>query len=139
MKIDLSAVEVFADNEIEFDKRITFIFGKNGTGKSTIANRLKNECDYEVSVFQGFSNIIDDNKRLNAVVLGEENATINRQIEAKKIEIEEKNVKIDEIKKTLQRPNDESISNFWTRKEESEQNYKTTERKIDDFYSRSAS
>lgn len=51
----------------------------------------------------------------------------------------EKNVKIDEIKKTLQRPNDESISNFWTRKEESEQNYKTTERKIDDFYSRSAS
>lgn len=139
MKIDLSAVEVFADNEIEFDKGITFIFGKNGTGKSTIANRLKNECDYEVSVFQGFSNIIDDNKRLNAVVLGEENATINRQIEAKKIEIEAKNVKIDEIKKTLQNPNDESISNLWTQKEEAEQNYKTMQRKIDDFYSKSAS
>lgn len=139
MKIDLSAVEVFADNEIEFYKGITFIFGKNGTGKSTIANRLKNECDYEVSVFQGFSNIIDDNKRLNAVVLGEENATINRQIEAKKIEIEAKNVKIDEIKKTLQNPNDESISNLWTQKEEAEQNYKTMQRKIDDFYSKSAS
>ena len=35
--------------------------------------------NYDVSVFKGFENIIDDNKRLNAVVLGEENAAINKQ------------------------------------------------------------
>lgn len=85
MIIDLSTVEVFDSNELVFDKRITFIFGKNGTGKSTLTEEFKKlSAEYEVSTFQGFLNLIDENKRLNAVVLGEENATISRQIEAKK-------------------------------------------------------
>ena len=32
MILDLSSVEVFESDEIDFDKKITFIFGKNGTG-----------------------------------------------------------------------------------------------------------
>ncbi len=28
MKIDLSSVNIFEDNELELDKKITFIFGK---------------------------------------------------------------------------------------------------------------
>ena len=40
--------------------------------------------------FQGVANIIDENKRLNAVVLGEETATISRQIDMKKAELEAK-------------------------------------------------
>lgn len=88
MKIDLSGAEVFVNNEIEIDKKITFFFGKNGTGKSTITESIKSLMpEYEVLVFQGFSNLIDENKRLNAVVLGEENAEISRQIEAKRIDL----------------------------------------------------
>ena len=119
MIIDLSTVEVFDSNELEFDKRITFIFGKNGTGKSTLTEELKNlsAAEYEVSTFQGFLNLIDENKRLNAVVLGEENATISRQIEAKKIEIIEKNSEVEAIMENLQKPEDDSISNFWTKQE----------------------
>ena len=41
MKIDLSSVNIFEDNELELDKKITFIFGKNGTGKSTITEEIK--------------------------------------------------------------------------------------------------
>ena len=54
MIIDLSTVEVFDSNELEFDKRITFIFGKNGTGKSTLTEELKNlsAAEYEVSTFR---------------------------------------------------------------------------------------
>lgn len=140
MIIDLSEVEVFDSNEIDFDKKITFVFGKNGTGKSTITGELRKLLPtYEVSVFQGFSNLIDENKRLNAVVLGEENAAISRQIEAKKTEIEVKNAELESIRKTLQKPENDTTSNFWTRKTKDEQEYKAVEKKIDDFYSQSAS
>ena len=68
MKIDLSSVDIFEDNELELDKKITFIFGKNGTGKSTITEEIKKlNSDYDVSVFQGFNNIIDENQ-LNLVI-----------------------------------------------------------------------
>ena len=81
MVLDLSSIEVFEEDQIDFDKRVTFIFGKNGTGKTTIAEEMKKLTPgYDVMTFQGFANIIDENKRLNAVVLGEENATISRQI-----------------------------------------------------------
>lgn len=91
MRIDVSDLDIFSQDEINFDKKITFIFGKNGTGKSTIARELRKlSSEYDVSVFQGFSNVIDENKRLNAVILGEENAIISRQIEGKKEEIEKK-------------------------------------------------
>ena len=141
MIIDLSTVEVFDSNELEFDKRITFIFGKNGTGKSTLTEELKNlsAAEYEVSTFQGFLNLIDENKRLNAVVLGEENATISRQIEAKKIEIIEKNSEVEAIMENLQKPEDDSISNFWTKKEKAIKEYEIAQKRMGDFYTQAAS
>lgn len=41
MVLDLSSIEVFEEDQIDFDKRVTFIFGKNGTGKTTIAEEMK--------------------------------------------------------------------------------------------------
>lgn len=140
MKIDLSEVEIFDSNEIEFDKKITFVFGKNGTGKSTITEVLKKlSPEYEVSAFQGFSEIIDENKRLNAVVLGQENSLINKQIEQKKKELELKNAELEAINSSLQDPKDEGVSNFWTRKTKAEQGYNVAHKKIDEFFSQSAS
>lgn len=50
--LDLSNEERFETNTFTIDKNITFIFGKNGTGKTTLTNLLKdNATDYEVSVF----------------------------------------------------------------------------------------
>lgn len=140
MKIDLSSVNVFEDNELELDKKITFIFGKNGTGKSTITEEIKKlNSDYEVSAFQGFNNIIDENHRLNAVVLGEENLIINAQIKQKKKEIELKQKEIDNINKTLSEPEAEEDLNFWTRRRNAQEAYKKAEKELDDFYIKSAS
>ena len=140
MVLDLSSIEVFEEDQIDFDKRVTFIFGKNGTGKTTIAEEMKKLTPgYDVMTFQGFANIIDENKRLNAVVLGEENATISKQIEVKKAELEAKLSEVDRINKTLKNPEDDSISNFWTKRAKAEQDYKVQEKKLDDFYSQSAS
>ena len=41
MKIDLSSVNIFEDNELELDKKITFIFGKKWNGK--IDNYRRNQ------------------------------------------------------------------------------------------------
>ena len=71
MKLDLSNIELFSSNEIDFDKKCTFIYGPNGTGKSTIANEIKKmNQEYDVHVFQGFESVISQEKTLNAVVLG---------------------------------------------------------------------
>lgn len=58
-----------------------FIFGKNGSGKSTLSSIILNQFqhEYEVRIFTGFDNILVDNK-LNAVVLGEENIEIKKEI-----------------------------------------------------------
>lgn len=139
MKIDLSSVDIFEDNNLDLDKKITFIFGKNGTGKSTLVEAIKilNE-DYDVSVFQGFNNIIDANQRLNAVVLGEENAFINNQIELKEKELQLKQDEIDKINKTLSEPEAKEDSNFWTRRRAAQEAYEKVEKELDDFYVKSA-
>ena len=57
MKIDLLMVDTFEDR-IGIRKKITFIFGKNGTGKSTFTEEIKKmTSDYDVSVFQGFRKV----------------------------------------------------------------------------------
>ena len=140
MRIDLASVDVFKENELDLDRRITFIFGKNGTGKSTITNEIRKLSQaYDVSVFQGFSNIIDENKRLNAVVLGAENSEINRRIDEKKAELEKKQLEKETIEKSLREPEDESISNYWSKKKEAEKEYKDKNKEIDDFFSKAAS
>ena len=58
MKIDLLMVDIFEDSELELDKKITFIFGKKGIGKSTFTEEIKKmTSDYDVSVFQGFRKV----------------------------------------------------------------------------------
>ncbi|SFO03714.1 Wobble nucleotide-excising tRNase [Pseudobutyrivibrio sp. UC1225] len=140
MNIDLSNVEIFDADKLELDKKITFIYGKNGTGKSTLTNEIKKKLssEYEVSIFQGFTNIIDENRRLNAVVLGTENASINKEIAAKKIEIDALNGKIDSIWSTLQQPDDEN-TNYWSRRKDAQDTYAKKEKQIEDFYTRAAS
>ena len=43
MKVDLSNEELFYEDEINFDKNLNFVFGKNGTGKSTLTKLLKEQ------------------------------------------------------------------------------------------------
>lgn len=82
MILDLRGQMLFESDELDINKRITFIYGKNGTGKSTLTDIIRRQCsEYDVRIFQGFENVVDANKRLNAVVLGEENTSIRHQIE----------------------------------------------------------
>ena len=89
MQLDLSTNKLFNADTITFNKRLNFIYGKNGTGKSTITKLMLKECgtdDISVFAFQGFDSVIGENALLNAIVLGETNKSIEAQITEKENE-----------------------------------------------------
>ena len=89
MELDLSTNKLFNADTITFNKRLNFIYGKNGTGKSTITKLMLKECgtdDISVFAFQGFDSVIGENALLNAIVLGETNKSIEAQITEKENE-----------------------------------------------------
>jgi cation transport ATPase len=139
MKIDLSNEELFYENEINFEKNLNFVFGKNGTGKSTLTKLLKEygEQDYDVRVFQGFENMVGENNRLNAVILGEENNEIAQEIEIKKEDIKKKKEEIDKINLEIKEPKDNS-ENLWKKFEKIKKNINQKNSQTQDFYTDSA-
>lgn len=83
MKINVSN-PFFRFNELEFEKPVCFIFGNNGVGKSSLATECIKACENDpnikVMVYQGFEDLLGENKSLNAVILGEENKEIDEAI-----------------------------------------------------------
>lgn len=79
------------DISINGFKLKNFIFGKNGTGKSTITNKIKEQYEntYDVRIFQGYKQIIKEDKVFSAIALGKENAKLQPEIDKKKSEISE--------------------------------------------------
>ena len=140
MKVDLSNEELFYEDEINFDKNLNFVFGKNGTGKSTLTKLLKEQgkINYDVRVFQGFENMIGENNRLNAVILGEENNEIAQEIENMKKDIKKKEEEIDKIDSEIKEPKDNS-ENLWKKVEEIKRIAEQKDTQIQNFYSKSAS
>ncbi|GHU44623.1 hypothetical protein FACS1894190_16160 [Spirochaetia bacterium] len=135
LKIDLSSFpERFATNskELTISKNVNFVFGKNGTGKTTITDAIKNQLSsqYNVFVFKDFENIVGENRRLDAIALGKENAEIQKQID----EIEKN---IAEIKKETENPEDKS-ENLFTKLETANKNFDAQNKKIEKFYTDSA-
>lgn len=139
MKLDLREESLFESDELDLCKRISFIYGKNGTGKSTLAKIIKEQCiEYDVRVFQGFENVIDANKRLNAVVLGEENVVIAHEIEEKERLIQTLNEQKVAIENTIEQPEESGVSNYWTRNQDARMKCERKENEIRKFYAKAA-
>lgn len=139
MILDLREKMLFESDELDINKRITFIYGKNGTGKSTLTDIIRRQCsEYDVRVFQGFENVVDENKRLNAVVLGEENTSIRHQIEDIEGQIQELERKRGSIQSTIEPPVDEGVSNYWTRSKTAQEAFEKKEGEIKSFYTKAA-
>lgn len=140
MELDLSGIDLFDADKITFDKRKTYIYGPNGTGKTTISNQIKKlSNDYDVYVFQGFESVISSDKTLNAIVLGTENVEISRQLDEIDGLIESKQKEIDDIKETVSEPKNENQQNFWTKKNDAEEQYNKELTELQRLYKDSAS
>ncbi|GEK07644.1 hypothetical protein LHA01_28830 [Schleiferilactobacillus harbinensis] len=72
-EIDLTNCEyVFQDPVFTGLKKTTYIYGKNGTGKSSLVNAIKAQYgqEYNVCIFNGFEKFIKSNPTLDAIALG---------------------------------------------------------------------
>lgn len=134
MKIDLSNhADKYASGSLELDitKKVNFIFGKNGTGKTTIANEIAGKLDgqYAVHVFKDFDGVAI-NERLDAVAIGTENAEIQKQIDGIDRDIVD-------ISKELEQPEDKT-SNLFTKARDAKKALDDQSKKMDDFFKTSA-
>lgn len=140
MELDLSGIDLFDADKITFDKCKTYIYGPNGTGKTTISNQIKKMSnDYDVYVFQGFESVISSDKTLNAIVLGTENVEISKQLDKIDGLIESKQKEIDDIKETISEPKNKNQQNFWTKKNDAEKQYNKELSELQRLYKASAS
>lgn len=138
LTIDLTDNILFEEDMIEFEKTHSFVFGKNGIGKSTLTNLIVTQnTDCDVRVFQGFEKVIGDNNKLNAIVLGEENIEINKQIQEKNKEIEKKKQERQEILLKIEEP-EKGENNLWTKKNNALQTYNKKNKEIENFCKQSA-
>lgn len=100
-KYDVFNIEDSSNTKVELQNK-NFIFGKNGAGKSTICKMINSQFseEYDVFVFSGFNNVLGDRK-LNAVVLGEENINAKNEIDSIEAEIDTVNTQIEVLEKKL--------------------------------------
>lgn len=132
-------VSRFNDSEIDFGKSINFVFGRNGTGKSSLCELIKSQCkqNYDTYIFQGFESVLDEDGRLNAIVLGEENVEIDRKIKGHKKRIEEIQSEIGKEEAKISEPSGDE-TNLYTEKQDLEKKKKAAEIKEENFYTDSA-
>lgn len=136
--LNLKNLELFLDNELKIDKKVCFIFGKNGTGKSTLTSLFKEQIsNYDVNIFNGFDGVVGENKKLNAIVLGQKNNEVDLNIRECKLEI--KNIEDNILKlKEETEENEENKNNLWAKSKRAEKDYKDKDKEITNFYSDSA-
>lgn len=103
MVINLKEKDLFTCDGLDLGTKINYIYGKNGTGKSTLTKLIENQFreSHNVKVFRGFEAIVGVNKRLNAVVLGEKNTAIQEKIDSYKSAINDFEKKIDDTSELM--------------------------------------
>lgn len=138
IKLDLLGEGLFIDNELCLDNKVSVIFGKNGTGKSTLTKLFRNQItSYDIRIFQGFEGVVGDNKKLNAVVLGEENNETEKEIEINKNMISNKEIEIKHIEENILE-NSQNDDNIWSRHRKKKSEYNIQRNSLEEFYISSA-
>ena len=134
ISIDLSQhTDKYASDclKLTISKKVNFIFGKNGTGKTTITDEIASQfsSNYSIHVFKDFDGVAV-NERLDAVALGTENAEIQKLIDIVDHEIKA-------INNDVQKP-EEGTENLFTKAEAAKKALNNQQAKIETFYTNSA-
>lgn len=135
LKVNLSEhSDVFNDDAVVLDGDINFIYGENGTGKTTIATEINNQFSdkYNVCEFKDFTSLVGENGRLNAISLGQTNTELQKKINATA-------EKIIGLKKLLAEPEKGDEDNAYSRLRDATERYNAQRAKIDKALQTSAS
>ena len=126
--------DVFNDDAIVFEGDINFVYGENGTGKTTIATEIYDQFSdkYNVCEFKDFTNLVGENGRLNAISLGQTNAELQKKINSAA-------TKIAGYKKQLEKPEEGGDGNICSKLNDAIERYNAQRLKIDKALQISAS
>ena len=127
LEVNLSGhSDVFNDNMIVFDRNINFVYGENGTGKTTIAAEINNQFSdkYNVCEFKDFTSLVGENGRLNAISLGQVNAELQKKINSA-------TKKIAEYREQLEEPEEDGDDNAYSKLNSATERYNTQRAEID--------
>lgn len=133
-ELDLSFYsDRFHEMKLEGLKQKNFIYGKNGTGKSSITEAINNNhsTEYDIHLFDGYKRVFGENERLDAIALGEK----NKEVQTK---IEELNSNIKELSKDLREPVNDG-ENTYSRHRDSLQDYLKIKENIEEYFTKCAS
>ena len=114
------------------EKKINFIFGRNGTGKTTISDEILRQLSdgYDVCVYKDFEGVIE-NDRLNAIALG----TVNSKIQK---DIDNVDKEINKINNQIRKPENSTEDNLYTKAVKSDVAYNNQQNKINKYFTTSA-
>ena len=129
-------IQIFKDDHVSL-KHKNFIFARNGSGKSTFASLLKEQCspNLDVRVFAGFDTVLGENEKLNAFSLSINAGENELAIKQKETEIQAKQ---NELKRVTSEIDDSDIHNLKAKKAAAEAAVQKNNTAIDKFYSDSA-
>ena len=129
-------IHIFKDDHVSL-KHKNFIFARNGSGKSTFASLLKEQCspNLDVRVFAGFDTVLGENEKLNAFSLSINAGENELAIKQKETEIQAKQ---NELKRVTSEIDDSDIHNLKAKKAAAEAVVQKNNTAIDKFYSDSA-
>ncbi len=135
-----SDTPLFKGEELELASK-NFIFAKNGSGKSTLSKAIldQKKSEFEVYVFNGFESLIGENDNLDAFSLavgaGEKEAEI-KELEDKIIKTEQDLSLIQ--KQLVKKEEGEQELTLFDKYSNQENLFNEQEKKLDNFYKRSA-
>lgn len=126
-------IQIFKDDHVSL-KHKNFIFARNGSGKSTFASLLKEQCspNFDVRVFAGFDTVLGENEKLNAFSLSINAGENELAIKQKETEIQAKQ---NELKRVTSEIDDSDIHNLKAKKAAAEAAVQKNNTAIDKFYS----
>lgn len=109
-----------------------FIYGKNGTGKTSISHAILEQYkdQFDIHLFEGFNSVVGDNHILDAISLGTKNASVQPLIE-------DTQKKLTEIDKDLM-PLDEQETNVYSKLQDISEQVELHEKELDNCYIKAA-
>ncbi len=132
--VNLSNLEspLYDDHYLKFSSQKCIIFGKNGTGKTTLCKLVSEQIkNMDVRVFDGFNNLLGSDQKLNAVILGEDNVQIRKKIEEENKKLSQKRQEKEKIQENIEEPKDENIHNLWTAYDDAKKTETAAKKKYD--------
>lgn len=132
--VNLSNLEypLYDDHYLKFSTQKCIIFGKNGTGKTTLCKLVSEQIkNMDVRVFDGFKNLLGSDQKLNAVILGEDNVQIRKKIEEENNKLSQKRQEKEKIQENTEEPKDKNIHNLWTAYDDAKKTETAAKKKYD--------